>query len=114
MGSGKRRPEGELVQGALDMLILKALARGPAHGYAIAQWVQQVSGEVLRVEEGSLYPALHRLEADGAIDSSWGQSDNHRRAKYYRLTARGRGQLRTETGRWRRLAGALGRILETA
>jgi transcriptional regulator len=108
------KSEGELVQGTLDMLILKTLARRPMHGYGIAQSIQQISDEVLRVEEGSLYPALHRLELDGVIDSEWGQSANNRRAKYYRLTASGRKQLHAEAGNWKRLAAAIARIMETA
>ncbi len=84
------------------------------HGYGIAQSIQQISDEVLRVEEGSLYPALHRLELDGMVDSEWGQSANNRRAKYYRLTARGRKQLQTEANNWRRLAEAIARVMETA
>jgi transcriptional regulator len=114
MGSGKQRSEGELVQGTLDMLILKTLARGPMHGYGIAQSIQQVSEDVLRVEEGSLYPALHRLELDGTVDSEWGQSANNRRAKYYRLSARGRKQLQTETSNWKRLAAGIARVMEAA
>ncbi len=115
MGTGKQRSEGELVQGTLDMLILKTLTRDhPMHGYAIAQSIQQTSEEVLRVEEGSLYPALHRLELDGMLDSEWGQSANNRRAKYYRLTARGRKQLHTEAINWKRLAKAIARVMETA
>jgi transcriptional regulator len=114
MGREKQRSEGELVQGTLDMLILKTLARGAMHGYAIAQSIQQVSDEVLRVEEGSLYPALHRLELDGMVDSEWGQSANNRRAKYYSLTARGRKQLQAETNNWQRLAGAIARVMEIA
>lgn len=114
MGAAKQRSEGELVQGTLDMLILKTLARDAMHGYGIAQSIQQVSDEVLRVEEGSLYPALHRLELDGVIDSEWGQSANNRRAKYYSLTARGRKQLQTETSNWQRLAGAIARVMEIA
>jgi len=114
MGEGKQRSEGELVQGTLDMLILKTLARGPMHGYGIAQSIQQISAEVLRVEEGSLYPALHRLELDGLVESEWGQSTNNRRAKYYRLTAPGRRHLHKEASNWRRLAEAIARIMETA
>ena len=114
MGAAKQRSEGELVQGTLDMLILKTLARGALHGYGIAQSIQQISDEVLRVEEGSLYPALHRLELDGMVDSEWGQSANNRRAKYYSLTARGRKQLQTETSNWQRLAGAIARVMEIA
>jgi transcriptional regulator len=114
MGAAKQRSEGELVQGTLDMLILKTLARGAMHGYGIAQSIQQVSDEVLRVEEGSLYPALHRLELDGMVDSEWGQSANNRRAKYYSLTPRGRKQLQTETSNWLRVAGAIARVMEIA
>lgn len=106
--------EGTLVQGTLDMLILKTLSRGPQHGYGISQWIQQISEDVLRVEEGSLYPALHRLEIDGVIDAEWGQSENNRRAKYYRLTAEGRRRLSREASDWRRLAQAIARVMETA
>src|SRR6266567_5771904 len=110
MGPRKERSEGELVQGTLDMLILKTLAREPMHGYGIAQSIQQISDEVLRVEEGSLYPALHRLELDGLIDSEWGQSSNKRRAKYYRLTASGRTQLTKEANHWREIVLAIARV----
>lgn len=110
----KKRDQGELVQGTLDMLILKTLTRGPQHGYGIAQRIRQASEEVLRVEEGSLYPALHRLELDGWIDSEWGVSPNNRRAKYYRLTARGRKELVKEAGNWERLARAIAQVMETA
>ena len=113
MGS-KKPTHGELVQGTLDMLILKTLSRGPQHGYGIAQLIQQASDEVLRVEEGSLYPALHRLELDGLVDSEWGQSSNNRRAKYYRLTALGRKQLTKEAGNWQRLARAIAQVMGTA
>jgi transcriptional regulator len=114
MGKAKERSEGELVQGTLDMLILKTLSRGLQHGYGIAQFIQQVSDEVLRVEEGSLYPALHRLELDGMIDSEWGVSENNRRAKFYRLTALGRKQLVKESNDWSRLAEAIARVMQTA
>jgi len=114
MGVAKRQETGELVQGTLDMLILKTLTRGAQHGYGIAQFIRQVSDEVLRVEEGSLYPALHRLELDGLIDSDWGQSSNNRRAKFYRLTALGRKQLVKETTNWSRLARAIAQVMETA
>lgn len=114
MGKDEQRPEGELVQGTLDMLILKTLTRGPMHGYGIASLIQQVSDEVLRVEEGSLYPALHRLELDGIIDSEWGLSSNNRRAKYYRLTPLGRKQLVKEANNWSRLAQAIARVMEMA
>jgi PadR family transcriptional regulator, regulatory protein PadR len=113
MGKGGRSG-GELVQGTLDMLILKTLSRGPMHGFGIARSIQQISDEVLRVEEGSLYPALHRLELDGMIDAEWKQSDNNRRAKYYRLSALGRKQLVRETNRWRQLSQAIARVMETA
>jgi PadR family transcriptional regulator, regulatory protein PadR len=96
------------------MLILKTLARGPMHGWGIAQFIQQTSEDVLRVEEGSLYPALHRLELDGLIDAEWGQSENKRRAKYYRLTDRGRQQLVQESDHWQSLARAIARVMETA
>jgi transcriptional regulator len=84
------------------------------HGYGIAQFIQQVSDDVLRVEEGSLYPALHRLELDGLVDAEWGQSENNRRAKFYRLTARGRKALAAEADNWTRLAQAIARVMETA
>jgi PadR family transcriptional regulator, regulatory protein PadR len=96
------------------MLILKTLARAPMHGWGIAQSIQQVSQDVLRVEEGSLYPALHRLELDGLIDAEWGQSEHKRRAKYYRLTDRGRKALTQETNHWQQLARAIARVMETA
>jgi len=96
------------------MLILKTLSRGPMHGWGIAQHIQQVSDDVLRVEEGSLYPALHRLELDDLIDSDWGVSDNNRRAKFYKLTALGRKQLVKERDNWTRLALAIARVMETA
>jgi PadR family transcriptional regulator, regulatory protein PadR len=113
MGS-KNQTGGELVQGTLDMLILKTLTRGPQHGYGIAQIIRQASDEVLRVEEGSLYPALHRLELDGWIDAEWGLSSNNRRARYYRLTPLGRKQLTKEAGNWSRLARAIAQVMETA
>jgi transcriptional regulator len=114
MGRSHQPARGELIQGTLDMLILKILTRGPLHGYGIAQSIHHISDEVLRVEEGSLYPALHRLELDGMIDSEWGQSSNNRRAKYYRLTALGRKQLTREATRWEHIAGAIARVMEMA
>jgi PadR family transcriptional regulator PadR len=104
---------GELVQGTLDMLILKTLRRGRLHGYGIAQFIQMVSEDVLRVEEGSLYPALHRMELDGLVESQWGLSANNRRAKFYKLTALGRRQLATEAENWNRLTRAISRIMRT-
>ena len=104
----------DLVQGTLDLLILKTIALEPLHGWGIAQSIQQTSEEVLRVEEGSLYPALHRLELDGLIDAEWGQSENKRRAKFYKLTDRGRKALVQETDHWQQLARAIARVMETA
>jgi PadR family transcriptional regulator, regulatory protein PadR len=95
------------------MLVLKALVRGPMHGYGVAEWIEQTSDEVLRVEEGALYPALHRLELRGLLASKWGISENNRRAKYYSLTAAGRKQLASETARWDRVATAIARCLQT-
>src|SRR5581483_5526463 len=106
------KPRGELVQGTLDMLILKTLARGPMHVWGIAQSIQLLSEDVLRVEEGSLYPALHRMEIDDWIESEWGQSEHNRRAKYYSLTARGRKALQHEAGHWRELVRAIERVME--
>src|SRR5262245_63669335 len=101
----------ELLQGTLDLLILKTLSWGSTHGYGIARWIQQVTGDVLRVEEGSLYPALHRLEKRGWIRSDWGLSENNRRAKYYELTARGQQQLRAEASSWSVFTAAVGKVL---
>jgi len=106
---------GELVQGTLDMLILKTLSRGGVmHGYGIAQFIQQISEDVLRVEEGSLYPALHRLELDGLLEAEWGQSENNRRAKFYKLTAAGKRQLANESQRWTKVSSAIARIMQMA
>ena len=104
----------DVLQGTLDLLILKTLIRGPMHGYGIAVHIQQVSDEVLRVEEGSLYPALHRIEQAGWINSEWGTSENNRRAKYYSLTAMGRKQLAKEEENWDRLTRAVGKVLRFA
>ena len=101
----------ELLQGTLDLLILKAVSLGPLHGYGVLLRIQQISGEELVIQQGSLYPALYRLEHRGAIDSEWGESENNRRAKYYRLTAAGRARLEEETGKWNRMAGIIGTIL---
>jgi transcriptional regulator len=102
----------DLLQGTLDMLILKTLALGPMHGWGISQRIQQISEDVLRVNQGSLYPALHRLEAAGWIDAEWGASDNNRQAKFYRLTRTGQKQLREEAEQWERMAGAVARIMK--
>ena len=102
----------DLLQGTLDMLLLKALQLEPLHGYAIARRVQQLSEDALRVEEGSLYPALHRIEERGFVESDWGTSENNRRAKYYRLTRAGRKRLEAEAGDWKRLSLAITRVME--
>jgi PadR family transcriptional regulator len=102
----------DLLQGTLDMMVLKALQLEPLHGYAIARRVQQLSADVLRVEEGSLYPALHRIEERGWVESEWGTSENNRRAKYYSLTRKGRKQLETEAAEWRRLSAAITQVME--
>lgn len=102
------------LQGTLDMLVLKALALGPLHGYAIARRIQQVSGDVLRVEEGSLYPALYRMEERRWIAASWGTSENNRRAKYYRLTRAGRRELQAAGENWARLAVAVSKVMQSA
>ncbi len=104
----------ELLRGTLDLLILKTLALEPMHGWGIAQRIEQVSQEVFSVNQGSLYPALHRLEQQGWIDADWSDSDNNRRAKFYRLTARGRKQLASEERNWERVAAAVARILQTS
>ena len=105
---------GELVQGTLPLLILRTLAPGPNHGFAIARRIQQVSNDVLKVEEGSLYPALHRLEVQGWIDSEWRATENNRNAKYYRLTRAGRKQLEREAARWNAIADAIAAVLREA
>ncbi len=102
------------LQGALDLLILKMLARGPLHGYGLAQRIQQVSEEALRVEEGSLYPALHRMEQLEWIEAEWKATENGRRAKYYKLTPQGRKQLAREQENWSRITGAVSKILRYA
>ena len=111
---GDTSKEGDLLPGTLDMLVLKALTRGAMHGYGIAQFIQQASREVLRVEEGALYPALHRLEVRGLLKAAWGTSDNNRRAKFYKLTAAGRRELDTEAAYWSRVAAAVTRVMQTA
>ena len=106
--------QGEMLQGTLDMLILRTLALGPAHGHTIAHAIESGSQDVLEVEHGSLYPALHRLEDRGWIASFWGTSENNRKARYYRLTPAGRKQLAAQTSRWDQLVGAINRILRPA
>jgi PadR family transcriptional regulator len=106
------KPPADLLQGTLDVLVLKTLTWGPRHGYAIARWLEDTSQAALRIEEGSLYPALYRMERRGWIEASWGMSELGRRAKFYRLTSAGRVMLRQEVSEWRRLSGAVGRVLE--
>jgi PadR family transcriptional regulator PadR len=105
---------GELIQGTLEMLILKALARGPLHGYAVVEWIQQTSQQVLKVEEGALYPALHRLELRGLLQAEWGASENNRRAKFYQLTTEGRKRLNAESLRWARLSAAVAFVMQAS
>ena len=105
------KDKGDLLQGTLDLLVLKSLQLEPQHGFGIAQRIQQLSSDVLRIEQGSLYPALYRLEERGWINADWGTSDNNRRAKYYRLTVLGRRRLGEETASWNRLAEAIARSL---
>jgi PadR family transcriptional regulator PadR len=104
----------DLVQGTLDLLILKSIALGPMHGWAIAQRIRQVSNDVLQVNQGALYPALHRLEQQGWIEAEWGESENNRRAKFYSLTKSGRKYLQSEQANWERLSAAIGLVLKTA
>jgi len=103
---------GDLIQGTLEMLVLKALARGPLHGYAVAEWIHQTSQQLLKVEEGALYPALHRLELRGLLSANWGASENNRRAKFYQLTAEGKKRLNTESSRWARLSAAVAFVMQ--
>ena len=104
----------DLLQGTLDMLILKIVALGPVHGYGISLRIRQISKEVLQVQQGSLYPALHRLEERGWLTSEWGESENGRQAKFYKLSAKGRKQLQAEESNWERLAQAVTQIMQTA
>ena len=109
-----RPPKLDLLQGTLDLLILRTLKAGPRHGWAISERIRRISRDVLRVNQGSLYPALHRLEHQGWIKAEWGVSELGRRARFYRLTASGRRQLEVETETWARLTAAIGRVLEMA
>ena len=115
---GRRDPTesrpGDLIPGTLDLLILKALESGPLHGYAVAEWIHRRSHDVLQVDEGALYPALHRLELRGLLSAEWGASDNNRRAKFYGLTMAGQKHLRAERERWTRLSAAVGFVLTGA
>jgi PadR family transcriptional regulator, regulatory protein PadR len=105
-------PSTEVLRGTLDLLILKAVSWGPTHGYGVARWIEHATSDVLQIEEGSLYPALHRLETRGWIAAEWGTSENNRRAKFYTLTAKGRAQLRVEAATWTRFAHAVFAALE--
>lgn len=107
------RPTNDILGGTLDLLILKALSGGAAHGYAVARWIEQATGDALAVGEGTLYPALHRLEERGLVRSSWGTSENNRRAKFYELTAAGRSRLEVESANWQRYAEAVFAALRT-
>lgn len=109
---GRERPAAGLVQGTLDMLILRRLLRGPMHGWGIARDIRATSGDVLRVEEGSLYPALRRLEVDGDVVAEWAPSENNRRARFYAITRQGRRRLEREERQWMGLVRAIGRVLE--
>jgi PadR family transcriptional regulator, regulatory protein PadR len=104
----------DLLQGTLDMLVLKAISRGPMHGYGVTRWIQQTSDDALQVEEGSLYPALYRMEKRGWITSEEGLSENNRKARYYKLTRAGRKQLETESSAWDRLTEAIAKVMQTA
>lgn len=110
----KKPDAGELLQGTLEMLVLKALARGPLHGYGVVEWIQQTSQQVLKVEEGALYPALHRMELRGLLKAEWGASENNRRARFYQLTAEGRKRLNAESQRWTRLSAAIGFVMQAS
>jgi len=105
---------GELLQGTLPLIILRILNAGPNHGFAIARRIELISRDVIRAEEGSLYPALHRMELEGWIDAEWGVTEKNRKAKYYKLTARGRKQLKNETARWNAISDAMTAILQEA
>jgi PadR family transcriptional regulator, regulatory protein PadR len=111
MGRMPRAANLDLLQGTLDLLVLKTLSWGPAHGYSIVRWIQHLTDDVLQVGEGSLYPALHRLEEQGWLESEWRRSENNRKAKFYTLTAAGRAQLRTESQSWTRFVDAIGKVL---
>ena len=111
---GRDKPKNDLLHGTLDMLVLKTLTRGHMHGYAIAQIIQQISDDVLQIEEGSLYPALQRLELNGWIEGEWGLSANNRRARFYKLTPEGRKQLTAQMQRYTHMTGAIARVMGLA
>ena len=110
----EKTESGDLIQGTLEMLVLKAVQRGPLHGYAIAEWIHQTSQQLLKVEEGALYPALHRLELRGLLEAQWGASENNRRAKFYQLTAEGKKKLSAESQRWARLSSAVAFVMQAS
>ena len=112
MGTKKQPEAGEILQGTLDMLILRTLVMGPAHGHTIAEAIERTSENALEVEQGSLYPALHRLEDRGWLSADWGVSENNRKARFYTLTPKGRAELLEKTEQWKRLTRAMGMILE--
>ena len=114
MGQDKQEKAMDLLQGTLDLLILKAVSLGPLHGYGVLLRIQQISGEELVIQQGSLYPALYRLEHQGAIASEWGESENNRRAKYYKLTRLGRERLGEETAKWKKMVGVMRAVLRAA
>lgn len=114
MNPDKPQTGQEMLQGTLEMLVLQTLIMGPAHGHTIARVIEHTSEDVLQVEQGSLYPALHRLADKGWVVSYWGTSENNRKAKYYKLTPAGRKQLASQTSRWQQMVGAIGRILKLA
>ncbi len=107
-------PDNSLLQGSLDLLVLRTLVGGAKHGYAIARHIHLVSDEALRVEEGSLYPSLHRMERRGWIESEWGASESNRKAKFYQLTRSGRSQLKQQTAAWQSVVAAVGKVLDAA
>lgn len=104
----------DVLKGTLDVLVLKTLSWGPAHGYAVSRWIREVTDDALQIEEGALYPALHRLEQRGWVSAEWGLSDNNRRARYYRLTPQGRAELRREVSGWDRFAAAVSKVLSSS
>jgi PadR family transcriptional regulator, regulatory protein PadR len=114
MGRMPRPANLDLLQGTLDLLVLKTLSWGPAHGYSVARWIQQLTDDVLTVGEGSLYPALHRLEERGWVESEWRRSENNRKAKFYRLTPAGRARLRAESATWDTFALAIAKVLRAS
>lgn len=109
--AGKTNKKSDLLQGTLDMLILKSLIGGARHGYGVAKWIQATTEDALRIEEGSLYPALHRMQKQGWLSSEWGLSDSNRKAKYYKLTRTGRAQLKREVSSWEQMVSAIGLVL---